>query len=64
MIAATARSNHNVVQYMLSQKSGSGEKKTGEKTGESVSQSGIDRALVRAAAVIGRDGTNSGGGGE
>ena len=63
MIAATARSNHNVVQYMLSQKSGSGEK-TGEKTGESVSQSGIDRALVRAAAVIGRDGTNSVGGGE
>ena len=75
MIAATARSHHHVVEFMLSQKSStveSGERikqqhsmdtdkgddagagasgTTRIKVGQ-VSQSGIDRALVRAASVV------------
>ena len=62
MIAATARSHHHVVEYMLSQRGAIEEDDTqkdknttnSKSNGEAgkISQSGIDRALVRAAAVV------------
>lgn len=68
MIAATARSHHHVVEYMLSKRQESGDDEKGEMNKNTtnkntkrepevvgrVSQSGIDRALVRAASVVPR----------